>query len=83
MATSQEACSLLRTVPISRDAALAKLNEWCDRDATLPRLDSLTEELRRVRAVLLTSVCGQDHAVHAFVEGLFNAEVVAGADETY
>lgn len=80
IAISQEACELLKTVPISRDVAIAKLSEWCSRDATLPRLDSLTEELRRVRTVLLNSVCGQNHAVHAFVEGLFNAEVVAAAE---
>ncbi|MCP4899322.1 MAG: ATP-dependent Clp protease ATP-binding subunit, partial [bacterium] len=29
---------------------------------------------------LLTKVFGQDHAIHAFVEGIFNAEVVAAAD---
>ena len=38
------------------------------------------DRLRRLRSDLLTKVFGQDHAVHSFVEGLFNAEVVASAD---
>ena len=43
-------------------------------------LDNLIDRLRRLRSSLLAKVFGQDHAVHAFVEGLFNAEVVAAAD---
>ncbi len=52
--------------------------------ADLPRvsLDVLTVRLRGLRQQLLAQVFGQDHAVHAFVEGLFNAEVVAGADQS-
>ena len=38
------------------------------------------DRLRRMRADLLSRVFGQDHAVHAFVEGLFSAEVFAAAD---
>ena len=30
---------------------------------------------------MLSKVFGQDHAIHALIEGLFNAEVVAAADE--
>jgi ATP-dependent metalloprotease FtsH len=44
-------------------------------------LQQLTERLRAMRGELLTKVFGQDHAIHAFIEGLFNAEVVAAADE--
>jgi ATP-dependent metalloprotease FtsH len=46
-----------------------------------PDLAELTDQMRTLRADLLERVYGQDHAVHAFVEGLFNAEVVAAADE--
>ncbi len=42
----------------------------------VPRLDDLTETVTCLRA----QVFGQDHAIQAFVEGLFNAEVVAGAE---
>ena len=40
----------------------------------------LTGILKNLRTWLLDGVIGQDHAVHAFIEGLFNAEVMAGAD---
>ncbi|MBP8646164.1 MAG: AAA family ATPase [Syntrophobacteraceae bacterium] len=45
-----------------------------------PDLGGLTELLKELRGKLLAHVFGQDHAVHTFVEGLFNAEVVAVAD---
>jgi ATP-dependent metalloprotease FtsH len=40
----------------------------------------LVSKLRGLRSELLTKVFGQDHAVHAFVEGAYNAEVTASAD---
>ena len=57
-----------------------------DNESTSPAegidfLPSLTEKVRRMRAVLLNTVQGQDHVVHAFAEGMFAAEVLAAADE--
>jgi len=46
--------------------------------ATLPQLTSL---LRQMRSTLMESIFGQDQAIQAFVEGMFNAEVIAAADE--
>lgn len=80
IALSRDACPLLKQIPIRRDAALALLASWYEKDADTPRLEDLTDRLHRMRAELLAKVYGQDHAVHAFVEGLFNAEVVASAD---
>ena len=71
---------MLGQTPLAIEAVSARLASWYDRDAQTPRLEELTERLRRLRAELLARVFGQDHAVHAFVEGLFNAEVVAAAD---
>lgn len=79
-ATVGEACALLKVSAMSRDEALSLLASWYEREGESPRLDDLTERLRGLRSELLTRVFGQDHAVHAFVEGLFNAEVVAAAD---
>lgn len=45
-----------------------------------PQLEDLTETVTRLRDRLRAQVFGQDHAIQAFVEGLFNAEVVAGAE---
>lgn len=80
LAMSRPACALLDTTPISEKEALGHLASWYDSDAEVPELGDLTERLRTLRTGLLSKVFGQDHAVHAFVEGLFNAEVTAQAD---
>jgi cell division protease FtsH len=80
LAISRDACAVLGVSPKARAEAVTWLTSWNQRGAESPRLDQLTERLREMRAELLARVFGQDHAVHAFVEGLFNAEVVAGAD---
>ncbi len=43
-------------------------------------LGELTRRMRALRQALLDRIHGQDHAVHQFVEGLFNVEVLGGAD---
>ena len=79
---SPEVCALLNVSPLARDSALALLAAWYAQEEQTPGLAELTARLRGLRADLLTKVFGQDHAVHSFVEGLFNAEVVAAADAT-
>ena len=44
-------------------------------------LPKLIDRIRTMRYTLLEKVYGQDHVIHAFAEGLFNAEVLASADE--
>ncbi|HRX57704.1 MAG TPA: AAA family ATPase [Eubacteriales bacterium] len=44
-------------------------------------LPKLTDRVRGMRYALLNTVLGQDHAVHAFAEGIFSAEVIAASDE--
>ncbi|MDR1223445.1 MAG: AAA family ATPase [Tannerella sp.] len=44
-------------------------------------LTGLAGRIRNMRQALLNNVFGQDHAVHAFAEGIFNAEVLAAADK--
>ncbi|MDI7276132.1 MAG: AAA family ATPase, partial [Anaerolineae bacterium] len=80
LSLSPEACRLLGASPVAREDALKKLGEWREQEAQVPGLGELAESLRTLRSALLARVFGQDHAVHAFVEGLFNAEVVAQAD---
>ncbi len=82
LAASREACEILHTKPISREDACSLLSLWYQKDTQTPRLDELTQRLRNLRSELLARVYGQDHAIHAFVEGLFNAEVVAAADSS-
>jgi len=66
--------------PVGQRQAMSLLARWMmDSDASLS-LGQLTIQLRGLRAELLSKVFGQDHAVHAFVEGLYNAQVTAGAD---
>jgi len=80
LASSREATALLNLTPVSQEDAMALLGAWFVRLADAPKLQDLTEQVRGIRADLLARIFGQDHAVHAFVEGLFNAEVVATAD---
>jgi ATP-dependent metalloprotease FtsH len=80
IASSGPAAEVLKVATRSREATLAMLASWYERDPLVPGLDELTDRLRRLRDELLKKVFGQDHAVHAFVEGMFNAEIVAAAD---
>ncbi|MCI0653467.1 MAG: AAA family ATPase, partial [Methylococcaceae bacterium] len=66
--------------PASEDKILRLLAQWIEEDGRPPSLGYLTQRLRALRQDLLARVSGQDHAVHQFVEGLFNVEVVANAD---
>ncbi len=80
LAMSREVCATLNASPLSKEDAVARLNTWCIEEALNPTLEELTARLRTLRTDLMAKVYGQDHAVQAFVEGLFNAEVVAASD---
>lgn len=80
MAVSREVAAMLKVTPLTREDASTLLATWQQRALETPKLEELIERLRGLRAELMTKVFGQDHAVQAFVEGLFNAEVVAAAD---
>lgn len=80
LAMSPEVCALMNASLLSRDEAVARLDTWSIEEAVNPKLEDLAEGLRLLRTDLLAKVFGQDHAVQAFVEGLFNAEVVAASD---
>ena len=77
---------ILQVCPIQRDGKIV-ISEEKREDDTSPDemskefLPSLTNNIRRMRAQLLSTVFGQDHVVHAFVEGMFAAEVLAASDE--
>jgi ATP-dependent Clp protease ATP-binding subunit ClpA/CheY-like chemotaxis protein len=80
IALSREACDQCAVPVKSISEVVQVLTTWYDRDLSVPRLDELAARLETLRKDLLKRVFGQDHAVHAFVEGLFNAEVVTSAD---
>lgn len=67
-------------VPIGMKQAMAILARWLIEQGNSISLSGLTGQLRGLRSELLSKVFGQDHAVHAFVEGLYNAQVIANAD---
>ncbi len=77
---SREACAIAKASVLSKEDAVRLLASWSDLTGRRPSLGDLMDRLRRMRADLLARVFGQDHAVHSFVEALFNAEVVASAD---
>ena len=81
LAMSDDVGAELHITPITRAEALKRLTAWSEQDEQTPDLGDLVDRLHEMRGVLLKKVFGQDHAVHAFVEALFNAEVVAAADK--
>lgn len=66
---------------LARNDALRLLSDWVVEADRAPSLGDLMVTLRDLRQELLAKVYGQDHAVHAFVEGLYNAELTASADK--
>lgn len=83
LAASPEAARLLKVAAMSPSAGAARLAAWYEREAQDPGLEELARRVRQMRSGLLAQVFGQDHAVEAFVEGLFNAEVAAAADSQH
>lgn len=83
-------CATARTLPENELPAGAKrpdepsvvalLQRYADELPKPPSLGELTRRLRTLRQDLLSRVHGQDHAVHQFVEGVFNVEVIGHAD---
>ncbi len=45
------------------------------------QLVKLTRTLRNLKASLLSRIFAQDHAIEAFIDGLFNAEITSAVDE--
>ncbi|MEE9255137.1 MAG: AAA family ATPase, partial [Pseudomonadales bacterium] len=64
----------------SQNSVMELLTEWIEEEARPPSLGELTRRVRALREELLRQIYGQDQAMHQFVEGLFNVEVVREAD---
>jgi len=80
-AMSSSICDLLAdSIPLDRETAGRLMNEWEDEASAGETIGDLVNKLRRMRKELLRKIFGQDHAIHTFVEGLYNAEVTASID---
>ncbi|MFZ5903260.1 MAG: AAA family ATPase [Chloroflexota bacterium] len=77
---SHQVCEILKISPVSEKEVRNRLIGWYEIEEQSPELSRFTERLRALRADLLKKVIGQDHAVHSFVEGLFNSEIVANGE---
>jgi cell division protease FtsH len=80
MALLPEVCTTFKVPPASREDVTKMLAELFARDLSVMGMGELAHTLKALRTQLVARVFGQDHAIHSFVEGLFNAEVVAAAD---
>jgi ATP-dependent metalloprotease FtsH len=81
IALSREACRQLGDLdPMVYEDAVKMLVTWYATEDSSPSLTELISHLRGLRAELQRLVFGQDHAIHAFVEALYNAELTAAAD---
>ncbi len=68
--------------PLRQDEAIKLLSGWLSDLEGSYSLGDLVGRLRGLRADLMSKVFGQDHAVQAFVEGLYNSRVTAVADKS-
>ncbi|MDR0575105.1 MAG: AAA family ATPase [Tannerella sp.] len=69
---------------LDKNSPIPKLNEASEaikKGEGVKFLTLFSERIRETRHTLLNKVFGQDHAVHAFAEGLFSAEILAEADD--
>lgn len=80
-AASATFCALLGAAPRGQESMVAWLLSQQEQAARTPKLGELSDRLQGLRDRLLARVFGQDHAIHAFVEGLFNSELGAAADQ--
>ena len=67
--------------PLDRNEALQLLTDWSMEGELRDSIGGLVNRLRDLRSELLARIFGQDHAVHAFVEGLYNAEITTSIDQ--
>lgn len=67
--------------PEIKEPKMKKTSEAKQRKENIDTLTGLSERIRNMKQTLLERIFGQDHAIHAFAEGLFNAEILAGVDE--
>jgi ATP-dependent 26S proteasome regulatory subunit len=75
---------LVSTFSLKRNPPGRKIKDASEetlRKENIAYLTGLAERIRKMKEALLNKIFGQDHAIHAFAEGIFNAEVLAGADE--
>lgn len=82
VAMSEKACKDLfdGLPPLGKERALKLLSDWSAIKEIDGSIGSLVNTLRDMRYRLLENIFGQDHAVHAFIEGLYNAEITASID---
>jgi ATP-dependent metalloprotease FtsH len=80
LAMSVEGCGLLHVALLTHGEAVSRLNVWYIEDGLTSKLPELATRLRILQADLTAKVFGQDHAIQAFVEGLFDAELVASSN---
>ncbi len=82
IAMSTEVCALLGiNAPLEKQEAIRVLIAWYENPELEGSMDELVEKLRGLRSELLAKIFGQDHAVHAFIEGLYNVEVTSAVDQ--
>lgn len=73
---------LKEVLPIGEPKPIREPSPNANSQDSLSFLAELTCRVGHMRLVLLDKVHGQDHVIHSFAEGIFNAEVLAKADET-
>ncbi|MEQ8221007.1 MAG: AAA family ATPase, partial [Candidatus Eremiobacterota bacterium] len=81
IAMSEYIHKFLRNVkPQSKDFITTLLKSWYNSEDKNSSIVTLMTKLKDLRNELMSRIYGQDHAVYAFIEGLYNAEILSEID---
>ncbi len=82
VAASDDACRKLGEVTaVTHKDVIRILSAWYQNPVGAESIADLITTLRELRSKLLANIFGQDHAIQALIDGLYNAEMTASADK--
>ncbi len=77
IAMSEYTPKFLRNIkPQSRDGMVTVLKSWYNAEDRTSSIVSLMSNLKELRNELMSRIYGQDHAIYAFIEGLYNVQIL-------
>ena len=80
LVSSSKAAKQFDFKSVPAEDVIKKISQWNAEETESSNIFELTSRLEIIKSTLMHKIYGQDHAVQAFVEGIFNSEVVAAVD---
>jgi cell division protease FtsH len=80
LAASQKFANKYKFSVVPLEDVIRRISLWNEEETESGNIFELTSRLEIMKSSLMHKIYGQDHAVQAFIEGIFNSEVVAPVD---